>query len=120
MDEYASERLRKALQRQLKKAEQIRAALFDKLEEGLYTPSEFKERKILRDNEINALKRQIEGLEGQKKAVPPISVSTNDLKQVLSSGTAAEVNELLRILIDHIEYSKPSKKAEPIYRIFFR
>lgn len=109
-----------ALQRQLKKAEQIRTALFDKLEEGLYTPSEFKERKILRDNEINALKRQIEGLEGQKKAVPPISVSTDDLKKVLSSGTAAEVNELLRILIDHIEYSKPSRKAEPIYRIFFR
>lgn len=114
-DEAQIEELRKRLRR----SEQIRADLFTKLEEGLYTALEFKERKNIRDEEIKGLKRQITALEGQKKRAPSV-VSTSDLVDVLRNGEPSYVNELLRIFVLRIDYSKPGRHEPPHYTVVYK
>jgi len=108
-----------ALRAQLRRAETIKADLFEKLENGLYTASEFRERKILREQEIQGLKRALEGLEEQNKKVETTKVSTDDIKAILRNGSPQEVNSILKILIDRIEYSKPSRKDDPSFTIIY-
>ncbi len=108
------------LQEKLAKAERIKQSLFENLENGLYTAFEFRERKNIREQEIEGLKRQINALKRQIKRTAPIVVSTNDLKDAVLSGTPAEANELLKILVDHIDYARPSRNSEPVFTVFFR
>ena len=110
----------KELQNKLKNAERIKANLFDSYENGLYTASEFKERKIVRDQEIDGLKRQISTLERKQKRTAPIAVDTDDLKSAILEDDPERVNELLRLLIERIDYTKESKSEEPIFTLFFK
>lgn len=108
-----------SLQSQLKRAEAIKADLFDRLENGLYTPEEFRERKILREQEINALKGQIQAIQGQNKKAVPTKVTTDDLIEVLREGQPEKVNQILKLIIDRIEYRRDKKEDEPHFTIFY-
>lgn len=108
----------KDLKRRLKRAEQIKSDLFQKLEEGLYTASEFKDRKTYREQEIEALKGQIEAIESKQKK-HHVKVDTDDLIEVLRDGDPSLVNEVLRVFVDHIEYTKKSRSDAPAFEVFY-
>ena len=106
------------LKRRLKRTESIRENLFSAFEEGLYTASEFRERKIKGDEEIQGLKRQIQALEGKLKR-PPVLISTDDLTEVLRTGSAQQVNDVLKLLISRIDYRKERLHDEPTFTVYF-
>ena len=117
-EEAVDEEQIEELKKRLKRAEQIKAELFQKLEDGIYTASEFKERKTIREQEIEALKGQIEALEGIKKK-HPVKIDTDDLIEVLRDGDPALVNDVLRVFVDHIEYKKESRRHPPAFEVFY-
>ena len=96
----------------------IKSELFDKFETGLYTADEFRTRKQKREDEITALTHEMKTLENKKTA--PFKVTTGDLKDAIQNGSPKEVNDLLRILIDHIDYARKEKKGEPVFTLYFR
>ena len=106
------------IRKKIARTEKIKSELFDKFETGLYTADEFRARKQKREDEITALTHELKTLENKKTT--PFKVTTADLKDAISTGTPKEVNDLLRILIDHIDYARKEKKGEPVFTLYFR
>lgn len=108
-----------SLQRQLDRARLIKQNLFQKLEDGLYTASEFKERKMIREKEIDALESRIAALNGKLKR-PSAMFSTHDLISTLKNGDVKQVNDLLKLFISKIEYTRKTPGQPPDYVIYYK
>lgn len=98
-----------AMMAELSKLEQRRSQLFDYLEQGIYTPAEFAERKNVLTDRIEAAQR---GIEEFKASQPPavdyqeMIVKFTECVNALESPDvpAQSKNNLLKSIISRIEY----------------
>ena len=88
--------------------------LYDLFEDGIYSAEEFRARRQMYQEQIEALEGQINAL-GAKKKRPPVTVSTADAVRLIRDPSTPPkvVNDFLKSIIDHIDYFRDSAKEEP-------
>lgn len=86
--------------------------LYDLLEQGLYTPAEYKQRRAELNAKIDAERAAIDALNAPATA-DPIAPLIPQIRTVVeayrNAPTPAAKNALLRTVIDHIEYHKTQR-----------
>lgn len=95
-------------EQQLASLEKKRRMLFDNLEDGTYTKSEFRERKAINDEKIEAIKIELDQLEPPREdEIKTKLVSFHDVLDSLNNDqiSPTEKNILLKSIIKRIDYS---------------
>ena len=114
------EKLRRAaaenLRRDISKAEAQQRAAFDFLEQGIYSLDEFRERKQTLSERLSELHRELAVYEepdpelARLEAVQQLIPRAKSALEAYSRAvTPADKNELLRAVIDHVEYNRTQR-----------
>lgn len=101
--------VRKKLAETKRKQERI----YDLFEDGTYSAEEFKRRRAVYQEQIEALEQQI--ADAQKvKPKPAVTISTADAVRLIRdpSTPPKAINDFLKATIDHIDYFRESTEAE--------
>lgn len=105
------------LKKKLKSLESRKRLLYDLLEDGTYTPEEFRDRRAKLDEDMKAITNQIDTAT-QIPQRPPIDfvVSTKDAINSLRdpNANAQAINDFLKAIIERIDYDRKSQADEPI------
>ena len=114
-----------SIEGKLRKARQAREGLYDKLETGLYTAEEYRQRAAKWDAEIQALEdalQQAADANAYHMTAKERKASTKDLIRLLDTPNEKVelTNRALKLLIDHITYWRDSPKDEPRMVVTFR
>lgn len=114
-----------ALEAKLSKAKTARAGLYDKLDMGIYTPAEYKERADKWDKEIATLEQSIKDIMESNRYTMTAKerrATTKDLIRLMDNpdDDVELINRTLKMIVDKITYWRESSKEDYRLTIYFR
>lgn len=113
------------LRKALKKAQDAKDSLYDKLDTGIYTVEEYKARRDRWQSEIDRLGGEIRQAEEADAAASDREAVTMSTRQALEAirdpeSKPEDINAFLSVIIKRIDYSRPDRSKPYKLKIIFR